>query len=262
MPIQFECVCGKKLQAKDEHAGKQTRCPSCGRRLVIGPAATVPISPFNQAAIGGAFPVAAPPPLPGQVAPQGVLSPAFVPRNYYGAGSDTEVAASPLSADQLDELKQTEMFRRRIRQAAIWFRIQYLITLILTVLGAAGMIISLVAAGQKVRPEGVAIVATGFAFYAGIACLFYFAHKSTMDCQRWAPLVMMILNCFGAVLVFASCLAAEPPQRDRTPMLVAGGVGSLLPLLIAYICYRAWDAIPKFLAQPQWCQQTLRHCGL
>lgn len=33
--IQFTCPCGKALHAQDEHAGKTTRCPSCGRDLDI-----------------------------------------------------------------------------------------------------------------------------------------------------------------------------------------------------------------------------------
>ncbi|HLN28659.1 MAG TPA: DUF1559 domain-containing protein [Gemmataceae bacterium] len=33
--IRFTCVCGKQLQAQDEHAGRKTRCPDCGRELVI-----------------------------------------------------------------------------------------------------------------------------------------------------------------------------------------------------------------------------------
>ena len=37
MAIQFECTCGKALRAKDEHAGKQAKCPACGNSLFIPP---------------------------------------------------------------------------------------------------------------------------------------------------------------------------------------------------------------------------------
>lgn len=33
--IQFTCPCGKALHAQDEHAGRTTRCPACGRDLAI-----------------------------------------------------------------------------------------------------------------------------------------------------------------------------------------------------------------------------------
>ena len=35
MTIEFGCTCGKKFQVKDELAGKQTKCPTCGHKLVI-----------------------------------------------------------------------------------------------------------------------------------------------------------------------------------------------------------------------------------
>src|SRR4051794_29116581 len=33
--IQFTCPCGKPLHARDEYAGQTTRCPQCGRDLLI-----------------------------------------------------------------------------------------------------------------------------------------------------------------------------------------------------------------------------------
>jgi hypothetical protein len=43
MPIPFNCECGKKLQAKDEFAGKRMKCPGCGTVLTIpGPAPASP----------------------------------------------------------------------------------------------------------------------------------------------------------------------------------------------------------------------------
>lgn len=35
MPISFACGCGKQLRAKDELAGKKTKCPECGSILTI-----------------------------------------------------------------------------------------------------------------------------------------------------------------------------------------------------------------------------------
>ena len=33
--IQFTCPCGKPLHAREEYVGQTTRCPQCGRELVI-----------------------------------------------------------------------------------------------------------------------------------------------------------------------------------------------------------------------------------
>jgi hypothetical protein len=35
MPISMTCECGRQLLAKDEYAGRRTRCPDCGRELLI-----------------------------------------------------------------------------------------------------------------------------------------------------------------------------------------------------------------------------------
>ena len=34
MPIQIACACGKKLNVRDELAGKKVKCPACGGVLV------------------------------------------------------------------------------------------------------------------------------------------------------------------------------------------------------------------------------------
>jgi hypothetical protein len=43
MAIPVACECGKKFRAKDEHAGKRTRCPGCGTELRIGHPCVPPI---------------------------------------------------------------------------------------------------------------------------------------------------------------------------------------------------------------------------
>ena len=49
MPIDFACECGKWLQVEDQYAGKQAKCPSCGRVVTVPPptpaAATAPPGP-------------------------------------------------------------------------------------------------------------------------------------------------------------------------------------------------------------------------
>jgi hypothetical protein len=41
MPITFSCPCGRVLRAADEHAGRDSKCPVCGRALTV-PEADVP----------------------------------------------------------------------------------------------------------------------------------------------------------------------------------------------------------------------------
>ena len=49
MSIIVACECGRKFRAKEEHAGKRTKCPVCGRMLVI--AAQVPTTPREGAIV-------------------------------------------------------------------------------------------------------------------------------------------------------------------------------------------------------------------
>src|SRR5262245_15283945 len=35
MSIRFACGCGRKLTAREEFAGRQMKCPQCGRELAI-----------------------------------------------------------------------------------------------------------------------------------------------------------------------------------------------------------------------------------
>src|SRR6516225_7069154 len=42
MTIAFSCECGQQLQAKEEHAGRRTRCPKCGRDVMIPSIETAP----------------------------------------------------------------------------------------------------------------------------------------------------------------------------------------------------------------------------
>jgi hypothetical protein len=35
MPLLVACACGRQFQAREEHAGRQAKCPSCGQVLVI-----------------------------------------------------------------------------------------------------------------------------------------------------------------------------------------------------------------------------------
>jgi hypothetical protein len=55
MPIRLTCDCGVTLQAKDEHAGKKTRCPKCSKILEI-PAAAPPPAPPEEEYIPDALP--------------------------------------------------------------------------------------------------------------------------------------------------------------------------------------------------------------
>ena len=55
MAITFQCSCGKDISVADEHAGKQGRCPQCGKVIAIprpagaSAAPAVPVAPLAAA---------------------------------------------------------------------------------------------------------------------------------------------------------------------------------------------------------------------
>jgi hypothetical protein len=68
--IQFGCVCGRRLQAREEHAGLQVVCPSCGAQLTVpGDAqavrpAAAPAAPPVPAAAPSEYTAGRPQPVP------------------------------------------------------------------------------------------------------------------------------------------------------------------------------------------------------
>jgi hypothetical protein len=232
MSIVLECECGKRFRGKDEYVGRQMKCPVCGRLLVIKKTETLadssgPATEQHSAAAAGSSP----------------------PERRKGG--------SPLNDTEQDELRETEAFRRRIRHAAILFRIQFLANLVVSIIMLLMMLLTFSTREFSV-PAGFVTIIIQF----GSVFLLYMAYKATWDCRRWAPITMFVLNIlFAALLVLAAFAASRDPRSDG---LVLMGViaPAIVPVVLAIICYRAWDAIPKFLAQPAWCQNTLLYCGL
>src|SRR5690606_23339712 len=105
---------------------------------------------------------------------------------------------------------------RQIRRAAIWFRVQFLVVLVLTAIYLIGMLAVIFTARSKVDVGAIVLLAFAFAIHLGIVCLFYFAYKTTWACRRWAPLTMMILHGSLALLSIALGFAVDVPREDET----------------------------------------------
>jgi hypothetical protein len=232
MSIVLECECGKRFRGKDEYVGRQMKCPVCGRLLVIKKTETLadssgPVTEQHSAAAAGSLP----------------------PERRKGG--------SPLNDTEQDELRETEAFRRRIRHAAILFRIQFLMNLVVSII----MLLIMIIAFSSGDPAPLEVIVT-MVIQFGTIFLLYMAYKATWDCRRWAPMTMFVLNIlFAALLVLAAFAASQDPRGDSL-VLMGVIVPAIVPVVLAIICFRAWDAIPKFLDQPAWCQDTLLYCGL
>lgn len=278
MTISIQCACGKKFRAKDEHAGKRTKCPDCGRTLTIG--ASVAGAPPHAPA---ARPIADAP-LPRHPGSPGVRSampvdeaipvqsfnpvqnerPGAVPPQVF-VRSQSEATDAPLDAGALEALKVTESYRRPIRHAAILFRIQFLFGIIALALSVIMFFVAVEASPRSSGSNRAAeILGLGLIVFAcgAIDVLLYFTYKATWDSQRWAPMVMLVLNALAAVFFIGTGLIEAMGPRGDATALVAAFIAALGPAIVGVVCYRAWDAIPRFLGQPAWCRHALLHCKL
>ena len=240
MAITIECQCGKRYHTKDEYAGRKTRCPSCHEVIRIGRSGNGEHSATSSAR----------PSLPRVAAPTRHLDDAFhEPAQHH-----------PLNAEQLDVLKETEMYRRRIRNAASCYRVEFLGCLISTVVSLliTGLFAGIGPAGPEIGGI-LAVMVVGL----GLAVLFFVARRATWQCHGWAPMLMLILHALGAgFYLLVGVVAASTDQQDGQYMLLAFACISLIPGTVAILSFRAWAAIPEFLDEPAWSQEALLYCGL
>lgn len=78
MSIAVVCQCGKKFQAKDEHGGLKTKCPSCGHPLTIPKAAEKP------AIVAAGVEAAPPSAVPAYAVPAYAVPASATPPSYEG----------------------------------------------------------------------------------------------------------------------------------------------------------------------------------
>ena len=178
----------------------------------------------------------------------------------------------PLNQAHLNELRQTEQIRRRIRQGAIATRVAFVADVVIAVLLLFGIVLGVAATGGAGRSADVpAAVWIVFLAQIALAVLFFVAYKSTMQCRMWAPLTVAIIFTLNILCVLVALMAAAfanaspgPAFRDSSGLVLL--IGFLFwitpPALIAALNYMAAAAIPKFLAQPAWCQEALLYCKL
>jgi hypothetical protein len=215
---------------------------------------------------------AAPPPL--QAAPAAV--PAAVPADpiaYYnptgGVGARTAAILKnlppptgsrtdwPLDDARLNELKAAESHRRHIRRATGLYNV-------LGVLSAIGTVVALVLVlmiftaprGSRSGGGDMTAAVVVLAISVGVTALYFFCARATINCRSWAPLTMVVLFSLAVVAYLSVGLAAVVRTErldDALPVIPA----MLIAGLFLYMSIRAFTAIPRFLAQPVWCQEAL-----
>jgi hypothetical protein len=273
MAIHTKCGCGKVFSVKEEFAGKRAKCPDCGGILTIGdpkrkprptadktrpaPGASARASTPQNAPQLAQTAKKAPPPIARPLREQPASATAVD-----NALPVVSTGDSPLDAIALAALKDSEMLRRRIRYAALFLRFGFLFGLVVMI-GFALLIPAAILLGGTAPNDSETLVMFVFAIVQiGTLILLHYAWKATWNCQQWAPLTMFILYCCGAGVYLLFGLVAAGSARGGLSGFSACAVVAIVFGLVALFFYRAWEAIPRFRSQPQWCQDALLYCNL
>ena len=264
MHVLSECDCGRRFQTAKAHVGKAATCPECGNSITIGQRRRpVPAQPKKPRSIA----VASQDPgvflrfLQDGCDESGATPPQ--PATPTGSHSQSESRPSvpfPLNNAELDELKQAEIYRRRIRIAAIVYRIEYIILMVTAVPALLVSTILMLASSRSVNPQLVVFFVSQ-CLNCVFAVLLYMSHREAMKCKAWPLVCMLIIHTLQALGCMTWGFILSLPENDFTPIGVFF-VLSLVPAVVAIISYRGWSAIPLFRSQPVWTQQTLLYCEL
>jgi uncharacterized membrane protein len=168
----------------------------------------------------------------------------------------------PLDDARVAHFAETVQVRKKITGAAQLYRALLFLSLIgLVMLG----IVFAAALADPPRGSGARgdTIAMGVAavFLLGLCALYYVTWRATMRAHRWAPLTMMIVFLLGVVANLISLTGAFT-GRVEPAALVGGLVGTALAVLFAFISLQSLLSIPKYLAQPAWCQELIVKAGL
>jgi hypothetical protein len=175
----------------------------------------------------------------------------------------------PLDDARVAVFRETMDLRKKVNGAAQLYRALFLVTAIFggVVLLLAGLAALGAFAGARPRGggggPGAAAAGVGVAgvFVVGFCLLYFFAWRGTHRSQRWAPLTMFVLWLLNmAFVLFAVVMAAASGSGtpdDLTGSIVGGLLGMILPAVFAVVSWRAFAAIPRYLAQPAWCQELI-----
>jgi len=165
----------------------------------------------------------------------------------------------PLDETRVEAFRQAVRIRRSVTAAAHLYRALLVLSLVGVCLFVLGMATSRVSSGLAV---GLTIaVAIMLVFCA----LYWFAARATMRAQRWAPLTMGIIFSILALLQLAGgmfTISTRSSSEVDSNQMLGSAVSFVLLGAFAAVSWRSFAAIPKYLAQPAWCQELIVRAGL
>jgi amino acid transporter len=165
----------------------------------------------------------------------------------------------PLTDRHLYQLREAEQHRKPIRNCA---SLLGALAALYLILGAA-VAVSMLASASGPNAAYAAGSALGFGgVMIGLSILAAFARAATIRCRPWGAITFAGLFCVGIVINLGSCAVQLAADGPRGPEIVGNLISLALAVLFTYICIRAVQAIPRFLACPVWAQEALVSSGL
>jgi hypothetical protein len=181
-------------------------------------------------------------------------------QHLYGhAGPTGDVGDWPLDDARVAAFVETMKLRKKVTAASQLYRALFLLGIIASAIFL--LVVPFVLLGGPRGRSGAAgaEIIIPAALIVGLTILYFFAWRSTAQSRRWAPLTMGIISIAGIALNVLSMVitAATGNPTEAAAAMMAGVLGSILPAIFAVVSFRAWSAIPRYLAEPAWCQELV-----
>ena len=203
----------------------------------------------------------------------------LAPVGYYGSSSEMPARATatlrrhaaptgdvgdwPLDDARVAVFRDTMKLRKKVMSAAQLYKGLFALALILAVVVA--LILAVGAGSRGVGRGGIGVLALGagvsLALLSAFAALYAVAWRATLRSQRWAPITLFVL--FTLSVAFNVLAVAVSYAGFGDPSAMAGNIiGIVLMGLFAIVSWGAIAAIPRYRAQPAWCQELVAAADL
>jgi hypothetical protein len=165
----------------------------------------------------------------------------------------------PLDDTRVAQFAEAVKIRRKVTGAAQLYRGLLLlstIALVIILIEAVGA--ALFGGWGSGGPWANAVMFGMAGFLGGFCALYYFASRATMRAKRWAPLTMLILFVLAVAMNLLSIAVAA---SGRPEQMVSGIIVTILAAIFAVVSWNSCAAIPRWRAQPAWCQELIVKSG-
>jgi hypothetical protein len=165
----------------------------------------------------------------------------------------------PLDDVRVAQFADAFKIRKKVTGAAQLYRgLLLLATIALAIIVISAVGVALTGAVGSGGPWANAAMFGMAGLLGGFCALYYFTARATMRAQRWAPLTMLILFALAVAMnLFSIGVAASGrPEEMLGSILVI-----ILAAIFAVVSGISFAAIPRWRAQPAWCQELIVRSG-